>query len=115
MACCPGGKGMGAACVAIVTSPGAQAVVVTVRRIRSAACSFGACFMLLIFVRCAGRGDSAICTAPPPMIAPPQAQAHNLAKAIRTDIFDNLFVLRVHQVLPFPHPISSSEERPVGK
>src|SRR3546814_11787097 len=84
------------------TSPGAQAVVVTVRRIRSAACSFGACFMLLIFVRCAGRGDSAICTAPPPMIAPPQAQAHNLAKAIRTDIFDTLFVLR-------------SEERSVGK
>src|SRR3546814_14162728 len=106
MACCPGGKGMGAACVAIVTSPGARAVVVTVRRIRLAACSLGACFMLLIFVRCAGRGDSAICTAPPPMIAPPQAQAHNLAKAIRTDIFDTIFVLRGDQVPPVTQPIS---------
>src|SRR3546814_5260324 len=65
--------------------------------------------MLLIFVRCAGRGDSAICTAPPPMIAPPQAQAHNLAKAIRTDIFDTLFVLRGDQVPPVTHPIRSEE------
>src|SRR3546814_16729128 len=108
MACCPGGKGMGAACVAIVTSPGAQAVVVTVRRIRSAACSFGACFMLLIFVRCAGRGDSAICTAPPPMIAPPQAQAHNLAKAISPYIFDTLFVLPGDQVPTVTHHLSKS-------
>lgn len=45
---------------------------------------------LLVFVcryclTCAG-GVSATCTAPPPMIAPPQVQAHNFAKAIRTDI-----------------------------
>src|SRR3546814_19924155 len=82
-----------------------RSVVVTVRRIRSAACSFGACFMLLIFVRCAGRGDSAICTAPPPMIAPPHAQAPNLAQAIRTDIFDTLFVLRGDQVPTVTHPL----------
>src|SRR3546814_15276387 len=71
--------------------------------------------MLLIFVRCAGRGDSAICTAPPPMIAPPQAQAHNLAKAIRTDIFDTLFVLRGDQVPHVTHPISSSAEEPINR
>jgi len=29
---------------------------------------------------------SATWTAPPPMIAPPHAQAHNFAKAIRTDM-----------------------------
>src|SRR3546814_19327271 len=95
------------------TSPGAQAVVVTVRRIRSAACSFGACFMLLIFVRCAGRGDSAVCTAPPPMIAPPQAPAHNLSTAIRTDIFATLFVLRGDQVPPVTHPRSKSADETI--
>ncbi len=31
-------------------------------------------------------GTSAICIAPLPMIAPPQVQAHSLARAIRTDI-----------------------------
>src|SRR3546814_16779649 len=76
---------------------------------------FGACFMLLIFVRCAGRGDSAICTAPPPMIAPPQAQAHNLDKAIRTDIFDTLFVLRGDQVPPVTQPISSSADETINR
>jgi len=32
------------------------------------------------------RGVSATCTAPPPISAPPAAQAHNFAKAMRTDI-----------------------------
>jgi hypothetical protein len=33
------------------------------------------------------RGDECVaCIAPPPRTAPPQAQAHNFAKAIRTDI-----------------------------
>jgi hypothetical protein len=36
-------------------------------------------------------GFSATCTAPPPMIAPPQVQAQSLAKAIRTDIRRTLF------------------------
>ncbi|WP_293980254.1 hypothetical protein [Sphingobium sp.] len=41
----------------------------------------------------AGRALSATCTAPPPMIAPPQVQAHNFAKAIRTDIGSTLVLL----------------------
>jgi hypothetical protein len=41
----------------------------------------------------AGRegGFSATWTAPPPMIAPPHAQAHSCAKAILTDI-EHLFL-----------------------
>jgi hypothetical protein len=46
----------------------------------------GAAFTLLVLWTTAGRALSATCTAPPPMIAPPQVQAHNLANAIRTDI-----------------------------
>ncbi|MDR7154881.1 hypothetical protein J2W40_001699 [Sphingobium xenophagum] len=40
----------------------------------------------------AGRALSATWTAPPPMIAPPQVQAHNLANAIRTDIGSTLLL-----------------------
>lgn len=36
---------------------------------------------------------SATCTAPPPMIAQPAAQADNFARAIRTDMIVSLFVL----------------------
>ncbi len=36
---------------------------------------------------------SATCTAPPPMIAQPAAQADSLARAIRTDMIVSLFVL----------------------
>ena len=45
------------------------------------------------FLMMAGRamGFSATWTAPPPMIAPPQVQAHNFAKAIFTDIRRTLF------------------------
>lgn len=45
---------------------------------------------------------SAICTAPPPIIAPPHVQAHNFAKAIRTDILTTLFFQRAakKQALP---------------
>jgi hypothetical protein len=39
----------------------------------------------------AGRDASASWRAPPPMMAPPQAQAQSLAKAIRTDMFSPLF------------------------
>ncbi|WP_206185914.1 hypothetical protein [Sphingosinicella sp. BN140058] len=50
--------------------------------------TFGVRTLAFAFLTNTGRegGFSATCTAPPPMIAPPQVQAHNLAKAIRTDI-----------------------------
>ena len=92
------GTGAGAA-LAMVIAAGAQAVwvVVIVRTLRitlRCATRTGAFACLiywrLISVRC---GASAIWTAPPPMIAPPHAQAHNLAKAIRTDIAHTLFSL----------------------
>jgi hypothetical protein len=38
-----------------------------------------------------GSGFSATCTAPPPMMAPPQVHAQSLAKATRTDISRTLF------------------------
>jgi hypothetical protein len=53
----------------------------------------GVAFMLLLLWTTAGRALSATCTAPPPMIAPPQVQAHNLANAIRTDIGSTLVLL----------------------
>ena len=44
------------------------------------------------FTVCArAAGTSAICIAPPPMIAPPQEQAQSLARAIRTDIGFSFF------------------------
>ena len=44
---------------------------------------------------CAAAGTSAIFIAPLPMMAPPQVQAHSLARAIRTDIrFLSSFPLR---------------------
>jgi hypothetical protein len=49
--------------------------------------------MLLLLWTTAGRALSATWTAPPPMIAPPHVQAHNLASAIRTDIGSTLFCL----------------------
>lgn len=43
--------------------------------------------MILVCWVIAGRfGLSAICTAPPPITAPPAAHALSFAKAIRTDI-----------------------------
>ncbi|OYU03225.1 MAG: hypothetical protein CFE36_02395 [Sphingomonadaceae bacterium PASS1] len=41
---------------------------------------------------CAG-GASATCIAPPPINAPPQVQAHNFAKAMRTDIILTFSIL----------------------
>jgi len=46
----------------------------------------GAALVLLLLWTTAGRALSATWTAPPPMIAPPAVQAHNLASAIRTDM-----------------------------
>ncbi|MFC7497668.1 hypothetical protein ACFQRC_00340 [Enterovirga sp. GCM10030262] len=49
--------------------------------------------MAFAFLTSAGRvgGLSTAWTAPPPMIAPPQAQAANFAKAIFTDMTSTLF------------------------
>lgn len=53
------------------------------------------CFtvLALVVLRIAGRGSglAATWTAPPPMIAPPQVQAHNFARAILTDMIRTLF------------------------
>ncbi|MGB5077838.1 MAG: hypothetical protein WBO17_10195 [Sphingorhabdus sp.] len=81
---------------------GVQVVVVVVRTtlrtrliLRTGACLAilrALCFFLawLTFCTCAG-GVSATCIAPPPMSAPPQVQAHNFAKAMRTDIISTFF------------------------
>lgn len=78
---------------ATVTVPGAQVVVTvfTTRRIFfGAACAIftGLRLTILAFAwrTTAPRGFSATCTAPPPISAPPTAQADSFAKAIRTDI-----------------------------
>jgi hypothetical protein len=57
----------------------------------------------------AGRdgGFSATCTAPPPMIAPPHAQAHSCAKAIRTDI-EHLFLAAAACVFDNPKYIAAA-------
>jgi hypothetical protein len=72
-----------------VTVCGVQAVVVRVVTTlrRTVLCGTTACLMTcrLIETRSAAW-VSATWTAPPPMIAPPQAQAHSFAKAIRTDM-----------------------------
>jgi len=47
-------------------------------------------FFFATFCTCA-EGVSATCTAPPPISAPPQVQAHNFAKAMRTDIISTFF------------------------
>lgn len=88
---------------ATVTTLGVHVVVVVVRTtlrtrliLRVGACRaiFRAfCFFLATLCTCAG-GESATCMAPPPINAPPQVQAHNFAKAIRTDIFSTLLPWR---------------------
>jgi hypothetical protein len=54
------------------------------------------------------------CIAPPPMTAPPQAQAQSLARAIRTDII----VFPPQQTLPagkrFGEPPKPTASRPVS-
>jgi hypothetical protein len=89
----PTGAGTGTGVwLATVTTVGAQTVrvvVVTTRRFGfvTDATRTGRCTTrLVILVLTVRLGVSAICTAPPPITAPPQAHAHNFAKAIRTDI-----------------------------
>lgn len=48
------------------------------------------CFFFTTLWTCAG-GVSATCIAPPPIRAPPQVQAHNFARAMRTDIISTFF------------------------
>lgn len=93
-----GGRGMGAAWVVTVTVCGAQLVTVrTTRRFTRRTGLRGAAFTLFVLWTTAGRALSATWTAPPPMIAPPAAQAHNLAIAIRTDIGSTLVCLAVER------------------
>ena len=58
-------------------------------------------------------GASAACTAPPPITAPPQAQAQSLARAIRTDIgsLSRLPVGRA-QIRTTATPVAMGSERP---
>jgi hypothetical protein len=53
----------------------------------------GAAFTLFVLWMTAGRALSATWTAPPPRSAPPAVQAHNLARAIRTDMGDPLLLI----------------------
>lgn len=92
--------GMGAGCELTVTTVGWQevcAVFVTVLRTRlilragspraiSRALTFLTGFLT---IETWADGVSATCTAPPPMIAPPQVHAHNFARAIRTDMINH--------------------------
>jgi hypothetical protein len=84
-----GGNGIGAPCEVTVTTCGWHVVVrvVVTTRLRAWATGRTACLMMcrLIDTRSAAC-VSATWTAPPPMMAPPQAHAHNFAKAIRTDM-----------------------------
>jgi hypothetical protein len=97
-----GGRGAGAngmgpgicVTVRVVTAAAAGATVHTVRRVvrrttrRTVRWEAAAATRVLPLWITAGRsgGFSRTCTAPPPMMAPPAAQAHNFANAIRTDI-----------------------------
>lgn len=57
-----------------------------------------------LVMRTCSTGASLTCTAPPPMIAPPQVQAHSFAKAILTDISLCLSILPGRNDDVFPGP-----------
>jgi hypothetical protein len=94
---------------AIATGCGAQVVVVVVRTtlrtrftLRTGtwrAILRALTFFLATFCTLAG-GVSEICTAPPPIKAPPHVQAHNFAKAIFTDISLTSSVVAGSQTTP---------------
>lgn len=65
------------------------------------ACRLGAALTLLLLRTPAGRALSATWTAPPPISAPPQVQAHNFANAIRTDIGPTLVLLCLNAAADF--------------
>lgn len=90
-----GTGGKGAALLATVITAGAHAELVVVVMIRRPArvperTMATRCVVVVIrLTRCCRAiacGRSATWTAPPPITAPPHAQAHSFAKAIRTDI-----------------------------
>jgi len=74
----------------VVVVPGVRTTQVlrAIRTLFALARRIGARAFTFICLMSAGRwgGFSATCIAPPPRTAPPQVQAHNFAKAIRTDI-----------------------------
>ncbi len=97
------GTGMGGMpWLATVTTVGVQVLVVVVRTtlrtrfiLRTGlwyAILRTLCVFFATLWTCAG-GVSATCIAPPPISAPPQVQAHNFAKAMRTDIIPTFFSL----------------------
>ncbi len=85
----PAGPGGSGGALATVTTAGGQLVVVVVTMRRPGRRTWAT---WRVTTRCATRcltivrGRSATWTAPPPINAPPQAQAHSFAKAILTDI-----------------------------
>jgi len=90
-------SGNGAICVRDVTTVGVgvgrgPAIFTT---LRGGAFTGARCAVLIglrfTWLTTAGRDASASCRAPPPMIAPPAAQAQSFAKAILTDIVRPLF------------------------
>lgn len=103
-----GGSGIGAPWLVMVTTAGGHTarVCVTTRRTRPPGWLTVRRTTRLVFWTYAWRvfEASATCTAPPPTIAPPHAQAHSLAKAIRTDMI-SLFRCR-QDLLPGLHYLS---------
>lgn len=89
-----GGRGTGSAWLATVTTVGGHTVLVrvttrlTIRLGAGRATTRFVMTRLVIarFVISRFCDDSATCTAPPPMTAPPQAHAHSFANAIFTDM-----------------------------
>lgn len=84
--------GIGAPCECTVMTVGAAFVTVltTLRTFTGLRCTVlatGAIGLRFTWLTTAGRDVSASWRAPPPMIAPPHAQAQSFAKAIRTDMF----------------------------
>ncbi len=87
------GTGTGGVWVVTVMTVGGGVVVVVVRRVtmrRTGRGGGGRCTIRFLTLVCFTSGGlwgwSTICTAPPPITAPPAAHAVSFAKAIRTDI-----------------------------
>lgn len=80
-----GGTGIGAGGATAASATGLGAAL---RTMRFLTCRGATAFLPLTLLICttAGRGVAATCTAPPPMMAPPQAAAQSFARAILTDI-----------------------------